>query len=93
MLSPIQNDIRNKFDLTTTFMFDFGKDGTYRLMIERGNYRVEHGEGDAAATMVVTWADAKKMFAGKLDPMVAVMTGRVKTRGNARALLVLQDAR
>jgi putative sterol carrier protein len=77
--------------LTTTLKFDFYEKGVYRLVIEQGVCHIEPGEGEAVAGMKLKWQDAKKLFAGKLNPMVAVMTGRIKTEGDARAFLVLQD--
>jgi putative sterol carrier protein len=35
--------------------------------------------------------DAVQMFTGQLNPMVAVMTGKVKLSGDAQAFLILQD--
>jgi hypothetical protein len=80
-----------KPDLTTTLKFDFYEQGIYRLLIERGACRIEDGDGEAVAGMKLKWKDAQKLFAGKLNPMVAVMTGKIKTEGDARAFLVLQD--
>jgi beta-glucuronidase len=80
-----------KPDLTATLKFDFHADGIYRLIIERGACRVVHGDGDSAGTLILKWSDAQKLFAGKLDPMVAVMTGKIKTKGDARLFLVLQE--
>jgi beta-glucuronidase len=81
-----------KPDLTTTLKFDFRDEGIYRLVIEQGACRIEPGDGEAAATMRLKWKDAQKLFAGKLDPMVAIMTDKIKTEGDARAFMILQDA-
>ncbi len=78
-------------DLTTNLKFDFYDEGIYRLIIEKGACRIETGEGESVATMKLKWKDAQKLFAGKLNPMVAVMTGKIKTEGDAREFLVLQD--
>ena len=78
-------------DLKTVLQFDFGGDGVYRLVAEKGSCHVESGEGEAVATLRLTWADAQQLFAGRLDPIVAIMTGKIKTEGDARAFLVLQD--
>jgi beta-glucuronidase len=82
---------RRKPDLTTVLQFDFGVDGVYRLVAEKGVCRVESGEGEAVATMRLTWDDAQQLFAGRLNPMVAIIAGKIKTEGDARAFLVLQD--
>jgi len=80
-----------KPDLTATLKFDFHADGVYRLIVERSVCRIEPGDGDSSATLILKWSDAQKLFAGKLDPMVAVMTGKIKTKGDARLFLVLQE--
>ncbi|MBT3336946.1 MAG: beta-glucuronidase [Anaerolineae bacterium] len=82
-----------KPDLTTTLKFDFHDEGIYRLIIKKGACHIEPGDGEATATMRIKWKDAQKLFAGKLDPMVAIMTGKIKSEGDARAFMILQDAR
>ncbi len=82
---------RRRPDLTTVLQFDFRGDGVYRLVAERGACRVESGEGEAVATMRLTWGDAQQLFAGRLNPMVAIVTDQIKTEGDAHAFLVLQD--
>jgi beta-glucuronidase len=78
-------------DLTTTLKFDFYEEGIYRLIIEKGACRIEPGDGEAVAGMKIKWRDAHKLFTGKLNPMVAIMTGKIKTDGDVRAFMVLQD--
>jgi len=80
-----------KPDLTTTLKFDFYGDGIYRLIIENGVCRIEPGDGKAMAGMKLKWSDAQKLFTGKLNPMVAIMTGKIKTEGDARNFMVLQE--
>jgi putative sterol carrier protein len=78
-------------DVTTTLKFDLYEKGIYRLIIEKGVCRVESGDGEATASMKLNWKNAQKLFAGKLNPMVAIMTGKIKTEGDARAFMVLQN--
>ena len=80
-----------KPDLTTTLKFDFYEEGVYRLVIEQGACRIEPGDGDAVAAMKLKWKDAQKLFSGKLNPMVAIMTGKIKTEGDAREFMILQE--
>ncbi len=77
--------------LTTTLLFDLYQEGVYRLVIKNGACHIEAGEGEATASMELEWEDAQKLFSGALNPMVAIMTGRIKTGGDARAFLALQD--
>ncbi|MCK5861958.1 MAG: SCP2 sterol-binding domain-containing protein, partial [Candidatus Hydrogenedentes bacterium] len=81
-----------KPDLSTILKFDFHDEGIYRLLIENGACKIESGDGEATATMRLKWKNAQKLFTGKLDPMVAIMTGKIKTKGDARAFMILQDA-
>ena len=80
-----------KPELTTTLKFDFKEEGVFRLVIEQGVCRIEPGDGEAAASMQIKWKDAQKLFAGKLDPMVAMVSGKIKTKGDARAFMILQE--
>ena len=43
---------------------------------------VEEGEGDADTTLLLTSADLLKLAAGKLSPMLAFATGRLKVEGS-----------
>ena len=63
----------------------------YRLLFDHGACSVEPGDGEAVAAMQLKWKDALKLFSGKMDPMVAIMTGKIKIKGDARAFMVFQD--
>ncbi len=77
--------------LTQTLKFDLGEEGIYRLEISDGQTQLHRGDGPADAGMKIKPKDAQKMFQGKLNPMVAVMTGKIKLEGNAQAFMVLQE--
>ena len=77
--------------LTQTLKFDFGAEGIYRLVIDNGVCTVAEGDGEAVGTMKIKWKVAQKLFAGQINPMVAVMTGKIKTEGNATAFMILQE--
>jgi beta-glucuronidase len=81
-----------KPDLTTVLKFDFYADGIYRLVIVKGVCQLEPGDGPAAATLQLKWSNAQKLFTGKMDPTVAVVTGKINTQGDARQFLLLQSA-
>ncbi len=80
-----------KPDLTTTLKFDFFDEGIYRVVFESGACRLMQGDGPAAAAMQLKWTDAQKLFRGELNPMVAILTGKIKTQGDARAFVMLQE--
>lgn len=77
--------------LTKTLKFDLGEDGVFRLEIKDGHTQLLRGEGPADAGMKINPKDAQKMFRGKLNPMVAVMTGKIKLEGDAQAFMILQE--
>lgn len=80
-----------KPDMTTIVKFDFYEDGIFRLVINEGVCRIESEDGDAAAMMQLKSSDARKLFAGEMDPMMAVMAGTIKVDGDLSALMFLQD--
>lgn len=52
-------------------------------VVENGVVRFEEGTaGRADVTVKVKDADLVKMFEGKLNPMTALMTGRLKVKGD-----------
>ena len=70
--------------------FHLAGEGVFRLVIEDGSCRAEAGDGPTDAAIHLKPADAVKLLSGDLNPMVAVMTGRVKISGDLKALAVLQ---
>jgi len=80
-----------KPELTVTLRFDFYEDGIFRMIIDNGTCHIEPGDGDAAASMKLKLKDAQKLFAQQLNPVVGITTGKIKTQGDARAFLFLQD--
>jgi len=77
--------------LTKTLKFDLWEAGIYRLVIVNGATSLESGDGVADAVMRVKPKDAMKIFSGKLNPMIAVTTGKIKLSGDAMAFMVLQE--
>jgi putative sterol carrier protein len=77
-----------------TIQFDLGDEGIYRLVIEEtGSCRAEQGDGEATATLRMKAEDAAKLLTGKLNPMIAFSTGKIKAEGDLRALMSLQGLR
>ena len=70
--------------------FHLEGEGIYRLVIENGSCRAEVGDAPSDASIHLKPDDAVKLISGDLNPMVAVMTGRVKISGDLKALAVLQ---
>lgn len=77
-------------DKPTTIRFDVAEEGIYRLILsEDGGCRVEPGDGAADATLRMDAEDAVKLLTGKLNPMIAFSTGKIKAEGDLRALMAL----
>lgn len=77
--------------LTTTLKFDLGPEGLYRLIIINGAVSLAEGDGEAAAWVRMKAATALKIFSGRLNPMAAVVAGRIKVGGDLKALSMLKE--
>ena len=92
-LSAVAQKLDGKYPGTTaTLKFDLGDDGVYRIVIADGRCHAEQGDGDATATIAMKLEDAVKLMSGKLSPMIAVTTGKLKVSGDVKALMILQNA-
>ena len=69
--------------------FDFGSDG--KLFIDGGSNKVSNDDESADATIQVTMDDFKSLAAGDLDPMQAVMSGKLKILGDMGVAMKLQS--
>ena len=75
--------------LTEKVKFDFGSDG--KLFIDGGAKTVSNDDVDADATIKVSFDDFKSLAAGDLDPMQAVMTGKLQILGDMGVAMKLQS--
>lgn len=80
-----------KSDLNTTLRFNLGAGQVYRLVIEQGRCRILPGDGEAAAEVRMKAADAEKLFTGRLNPMIAFTTGKIKVSGDLKAVMALRE--
>jgi putative sterol carrier protein len=78
-------------DLTTTIKFDVTGEGFYRLIVEDGACRLEEGDGEAEVTLRMKARHAVKIMTGKMNPMIAMATGRLKIEGNVQRLMMFQE--
>jgi hypothetical protein len=95
-LRSLLADVAHRLDgrkpgLTTTLKLDFSPEGIYRLVIVNGAVTLVEGDGESAAWAAMKAATALKIFSGILNPMAAVLTGRIKVGGDLKALSVLRD--
>jgi beta-galactosidase/beta-glucuronidase/putative sterol carrier protein len=77
--------------LNRSLGFNLEGEGFYCLVLEDGHCRATAGEAATDATVQLKPADALKILSGDLNPMVAVMTGRVRISGDMKALAILQN--
>lgn len=78
----------------TKLQFDFTGDdgGKYYVHIHDGVCEVREGEvAGARTTVTATASDYFDIVDGRLDPMKAFMTGKVKVKGDALFLLKFQQ--
>jgi len=67
--------------------FDCGTDG----MIVLADNAVSRDDRDTACTIRITTANLAKLISGKLNPMIGVMTGKLKVSGDARVAMKLGE--
>lgn len=71
--------------------FQLDGEGWFRLVFVDGKCRAEAGEGPTDAAIRMKVEDAGLLLSGELNPIAAVMTGRVKISGDMKALAILQS--
>ena len=68
---------------------DFGgTDGA--IMLDGTTSQVTEEEGDADTTIKVSWDDWQALGEGRLDPMTAFMSGKLKVAGDMSTAMQLQ---
>lgn len=76
-------------DFKKKVKFNFGDDGI--LYIDGENGTVDNSDGEADATILITWDDFVKMHAGELDGTMAFMQGKLKVEGDMSVAMQLQS--
>ncbi|WP_216830249.1 SCP2 sterol-binding domain-containing protein [Alkalihalobacterium elongatum] len=80
--------------LNTTYQFDLTGDeeGTYQIKFENGQVEYVLGENyEPKCTLALSDANFLKLVAGKLNPTMAFMGGKLKIKGEMGLALKLQN--
>ena len=85
----VASAIAGGVDFDNKVKFDFGSDG--KLFIDGGASEVSNEDKDSDATIQVSLDDFKSLASGNLDPMQAVMTGKLKVMGDMGVAMKLQS--
>ncbi len=80
-------------EVTGTIKFNVTGERIYRLFITQGKCRLEASDGPADASMTANPKNLLALFTGKLNPMAAFMTRKIKFDGNLQLLGVLSAAK
>lgn len=69
--------------------FDFGTVG--KLLLDGPAGKATNEDGPADATVAVNFEDFTQLLQGKLDPMMAFMSGKLKVAGDMSVAMKLQS--
>jgi putative sterol carrier protein len=65
--------------LSTTFHFEISDSGNYTVSLQDGKLEVTEGlNGEASCSVKTTAESFSKLVSGDLNPMMAMMTGKLK---------------
>lgn len=76
--------------MSNSYVVDVEGAGQWKVDVRDGNLEVTEGDGDADVRVSVGEQDFLRLVDGKLSPMTAYMTGKVKVKGDMGALMKLQ---
>ena len=87
--TKVQSALGAGSGFANTVKFDFGSVG--KLFINGAAGKATNEDGAADATITVDFEDFKSLAAGKLDPMMAFMSGKLKVAGDMGVAMKLQQ--
>ena len=90
ILSGVQKSAANADPIGNTLKFDFGEEKIYIDGTGDENV-VSTDDKDADCLIIVSKEDFAKLTSGDLNPMMAVMSGKVKIKGDMGVAMKLQS--
>ena len=87
---PSKVDKEGTKGITNSYLFEIKDVGTWHVAVNNGDVTVTKGEQDADVRIGMSEEIFQKLIAGKQNPMTAVMTGKIKVKGNMGAASKLQ---
>ena len=80
-------------DLNASVVFDLSGDegGAWTVVVADGKCNIQEGASDApTATIKMAASDYEDMTSGKLNPMMAFMSGKIKVDGDLNTVMKFQ---
>ena len=91
LISAIQAQASKADALGSTLKFDFGGGSQLYIDGSNGGNVVSDSDADAACTVKVSKDDFQQLIKGELNPMTAVMTGKIRIDGDMGVAMKLQS--
>ena len=91
ILEGIQKSAAGADPIESTLKFDFGDGETIYIDGTNNENVVSKENKDAACLITVSKEDFAKLTSGDLNPMMAVMSGKVKIKGDMGIAMKLQS--
>jgi putative sterol carrier protein len=80
----------NTAGMTNSYLFEIKDVGTWLVDVNDGTVTVKEGEAEADVRIGMSEEVFQKLVAGEQNPMRAVMTGKIRVKGNMGAASKLQ---
>jgi len=77
--------------VTHTYLFEIAGAGTWLVAVDDGKVDVTEGEADADARFGMSEETFRKLVDGRQNPATAVLTGKIKLKGDMAAATKLQS--
>ena len=83
-----QDALSSQDSFNNVVKLDFGSVG--KLLLDGVNGKASNEDGNADATVTVSWDDFVNLAKGQLDPTMALMRGKLTVDGDMSVIMKLQ---